>query len=153
MLWPRVGVGVPPGHGSGYCIVASGGHDMETMLRDRRAALLLVGPALLVYTLIVLVPVIWSLVYTLFEGNILSGFQFVGFHNFVLLVTDPLFWQSLAFTLKYAVIVTLGQVGIGLLLALLYVFSLRRASGLIRTLIFFPVILPAVAIAQLFSKI
>jgi raffinose/stachyose/melibiose transport system permease protein len=126
---------------------------METMLRDRRAALLLVGPALLIYTIIVLVPVVWSLAYTLFEGNVLSGFQFVGFHNFVLLAGDSSFWQALAFTLKYAVAVTIGQVGIGLLLALLYVFSLGRASGLIRTLIFFPVVLPAVAIAQLFSKI
>ena len=119
---------------------------MEKMLRDRRAALLLVGPALLVYSLIVLVPVVWSLIYTLFEGNVLSGFQFVGFHNFVLLVGDPLFWQSLVFTLKYAVLVTIGQVGIGLLLSLMYVFYLGKASGLIRTLIFFPVVLPAVAV-------
>jgi raffinose/stachyose/melibiose transport system permease protein len=126
---------------------------METMLRDRRAALLLVGPSLLIYSLIVLVPVVWSLVYTLFEGNVLSGFQFVGFHNFVLLVSDSSFWQALAFTLKYAVAVTIGQVGIGLLLSLLYVFYLGRASGLIRTLVFFPVVLPTVAVAQLYSKI
>jgi ABC-type sugar transport system permease subunit len=126
---------------------------MEKMLRDWRAALLLVGPALLVYSLIVLIPVVWSLVYTLFEGNVLSGFQFVGFHNFVLLVNDPLFWQSLVFTLKYAVLVTIGQVGIGLLLSLMYVFYIGKASGLIRTLIFFPVVLPAVAVGQLFQKI
>lgn len=126
---------------------------METMLRDRRAVLLLVGPSLLIYSLIVLVPVVWSLVYTLFEGNVLSGFQFVGFHNFVLLVSDSSFWQALAFTVKYAVAVTIGQVGIGLLLSLLYVFYLGRASGLIRTLVFFPVVLPTVAVAQLFSKI
>ena len=123
------------------------------MLRDRRAALLLVGPSLLIYSLIVLVPVVWSLVYTLFEGNVLSGFQFVGFHNFTLLVSDSSFWQALAFTVKYAVAVTIGQVGIGLLLSLLYVFYLGRASGLIRTLVFFPVVLPTVAVAQLFSKI
>src|SRR5579864_1246091 len=131
----------------------SGGYYMETMLRDRRAALLLVGPSLLIYSLIVLVPVVWSLVYTLFEGNVLSGFQFVGFHNFTLLVSDSSFWQALVFTLKYAVAVTIGQVGIGLLLSLLYVFYLGRASGLIRTLVFFPVVLPTVAVAQLYSKI
>jgi ABC-type sugar transport system permease subunit len=126
---------------------------MEKMLRDRRAALILVGPALLIYTLIVLVPVVWSLVYTLLEGNVLSGFQFVGLHNFALLVGDATFWQSLVFTLKYAVVVTIGQVVIGLLLALMYVFYLGKASALVRSLIFFPVVLPAVAIGQLFSKI
>jgi raffinose/stachyose/melibiose transport system permease protein len=126
---------------------------MNTLLRDRRATLVLVGPALLVYTLVVLIPIVWSLTYTLFEGNVLAGFQFVGVHNFVLLATDHQFWQSLLFTLKYAVVVTVGQVGIGLLLALLYFFALHRVSALIRTLVFFPVVLPTVAVAQLFSKI
>lgn len=126
---------------------------MKTLLRDWKATLVLVGPALLVYTLVVLIPIVWSLGYTLFEGNVLSGFQFVGLHNFVLLLSDQQFWQALLFTVKYAISVTIGQVGIGLLLALLYFFALRRASGLIRTLVFFPVVLPTVAVAQLFSKL
>jgi len=126
---------------------------MELLLRDRRAILTFVGPALLVYTLVVLVPIVWSLVYTLFEGNVISGFQFVGLNNFALLVRDQTFWQAVVFTLKYAVVVTIGQVGIGLLLALLYVFYLRNASVLVRTLIFFPVILPTVAVAQMYSKL
>ena len=126
---------------------------MELLLRDRRAILTFVGPALLVYTLVVMVPIVWSLVYTLFEGNVISGFQFVGLNNFALLVRDQTFWQAMVFTLKYAVVVTIGQVGIGLLLALLYVFYLRNASVLVRTLIFFPVILPTVAVAQMYSKL
>ncbi len=126
---------------------------MELLLRDRRAILTFVGPALLVYTLVVLVPIVWSLVYTVFEGNVISGFQFVGLNNFATLIRDQTFWQAVAFTLKYAFFVTIGQVGVGLLLALLYVFYLRNASGLVRTLVFFPVILPTVAVAQLYSKL
>ncbi len=126
---------------------------METMLRDRRAVLAFVGPALLVYSLIVLVPIVWSLIYTVFEGNVIAGFQFVGLQNYGLLFSDKTFWQALLFTLKYAVVVTVGQVGIGLLLALLYVFYLGKASGLIRTLVFFPIVLPTVAVAELFKKI
>jgi raffinose/stachyose/melibiose transport system permease protein len=126
---------------------------MNTFLRDWRATLVLVGPALLVYTLVVLIPIVWSLGYTLFEGNVLAGFQFVGLHNFVLLFADQSFWQAFLFTVKYAIAVTVSQVGIGLLLALLYFFAVRKASGLIRTLVFFPVVLPTVAVAQLFSKL
>jgi len=132
---------------------ASGGNSMEIMLRDRRAVLAFVGPALLVYSLIVLVPIVWSLGYTVFEGNVIAGFQFVGFHNYAFLFSDPSFWQALLFTVKYAVVVTIGQVGIGLVLSLLYVFFLGKASGLIRTLVFFPVVLPTVAVAELFKKI
>ena len=126
---------------------------METVLRDRRAILVFVGPALLIYTIIILVPIVWSLVYTVFEGNVIAGFQFVGFLNFSTIVKDPSFWQAFFFTVKYAVVVTIGQVGIGLLLSLLYVFYLGKASSLVRTLIFFPVVLPTVAVAQLFKKI
>ena len=45
------------------------------------------------------------------------------------------------------------QVGAGLLLALLYVFHLRRGSALVRTLVFFPVVVPTVAIAEMFAKL
>ena len=41
----------------------------------------------------------------------------------------------------------------GLLLALLYVFYLRNASPLVRTLVFFPLIMPTVAVAELYSKL
>lgn len=126
---------------------------MEAMLRDRRVSFLLVGPALLVYSLFLLVPIVWSLGYTLFSGNVIAGFQFVGLQNFDTLFHDPSFWEALGVTVKYAVFVTIGQVGMGLLLALMYVFYLGKASWLIRTLIFFPVVLPTVAVAQLFSKI
>ena len=126
---------------------------MEVVLRDRRAILAFVGPALLIYSLIMLVPIVWSLGYTVFEGNVIAGFQFVGVHNFASIFSDPTFWQAFLFTVKYAIVVTIGQVGIGLLLSLLYVFALGKASALIRTLVFFPVILPTVAVAELFKKI
>ncbi len=126
---------------------------MEVVLRDRKAILAFVGPALLIYSLIMLVPIAWSLGYTVFEGNVIAGFQFVGLHNFASIFSDPTFWQAFLFTVKYAIVVTIGQVGIGLLLSLLYVFALGKSSALIRTLVFFPVILPTVAVAELFKKI
>src|SRR4051794_28909455 len=126
---------------------------MDAILRDRRAALVFVGPALLVYTLVLLAPIIWSLAYTFFSGNVISGFTYVGFANFGKLVHDASFWTALEFTVKYAVLVTVFQVLRGLLLALMFVFYLRRSSALVRTLVFFPVVLPTVAVAQMFAKL
>ena len=126
---------------------------MDAILKDRRAIALFVGPALLAYTLILLGPVIWSLVYAFFSGNDIVGFKYVGLANISHLFHDPQFLDALEFTLKYAVTVTVLQVGFGLLLALLYVFYLRRSSALVRTLVFFPAIVPTVAVAGLFSKL
>lgn len=125
---------------------------MRNVLGDRKAIVILLGPALLVYTLVMLVPVLWSLGLTFFEGSPLFGFEFVGFKNLETLWSDPRIASAFWFTIKYAVIITVGQVLLGYLLSLLYVFALRRASGIIRTLVFFPVVLPTVAVALMFQK-
>ncbi|WP_251152325.1 sugar ABC transporter permease [Cellulosimicrobium sp. Marseille-Q4280] len=126
---------------------------MRHVLGDRRAIALLLGPALALYTLILLVPVVWSLGYTFFEGNAISGFTFVGADNFVRLATDPAVRDALWFTVRFALVLTVVQVAVGYLLSLLYVFVLRRSSGIVRTLVFFPVVLPTVAVALMFQQL
>ncbi|MFC9948601.1 carbohydrate ABC transporter permease [Streptomyces pratensis] len=125
---------------------------MHRVLGDRRAVLILIGPALLVYSLIMLVPMVWSLGYSFTKGNTIDGFTGNGLDNFQRLFTDPAVREALTFTLKYAAVVTVGQVLTGYLLALLYVFFLKKSSALIRTLAFFPVVLPTVAVGLLFQK-
>jgi raffinose/stachyose/melibiose transport system permease protein len=126
---------------------------MKSVLGDRKAITLLLTPALVVYTLIILVPVLWSFGLTFFDGTALGGFQPVGFANFQKLFTDPAVWEAFWFTIKYAILVTILQVILGYGLALLYHFVLRRTSVLIRTLVFFPVVLPTVAVALLYQKL
>ncbi|WP_216326303.1 carbohydrate ABC transporter permease [Deinococcus aestuarii] len=126
---------------------------MERTLRDWRAVLVFVGPALLLYALVVLVPILWSLGYTVYEGSPIAGFKFVGLDNYVRLAQDPTFWKALWFGTKYALFVSAGQVILGLALALLYAFYLRKSSVLVRTLVFLPVVLPTVAVAQMFAKL
>jgi raffinose/stachyose/melibiose transport system permease protein len=50
-------------------------------------------------------------------------------------------------------VITIGQVLFGYALSLLYVFVLRRSSSIVRTLVFFPVVLPTVAISLLYQKL
>ncbi|MEU4014942.1 sugar ABC transporter permease [Microbacterium sp. NPDC028030] len=126
---------------------------MQNVLGDRKAIAILLGPALLIYSVVMLIPVVWSMGYTLFEGNAIVGFEFVGFDNFARLIGDSEVHAALLFTLKYAVVVTIGQVLLGYLLSLLYVFALKRASGIVRTLVFFPVVMPTVAVALLFQQL
>ena len=115
---------------------------MHRVLGDKRAVLVLLGPALLLYSLIMLVPIVWSLFYTVQDGNPVRGFTFTGLQNFGLFFTDPAAWDAVFFTLKYALVLTALQVGVGYALSLLYVFWLRKGSGLVRTIVFFPVVLP-----------
>lgn len=125
---------------------------MKNIFEDRRTALLMLAPALITYTLVMLVPVVWSLGYTLMDGNAISGFQFTGFDNFTRLFGDPDAWAAFRFTLKYAVVITVGQIVLGYSLSIFYVFVLRNTGSVVRTLTFFPVVLPTVAVALLFQK-
>jgi raffinose/stachyose/melibiose transport system permease protein len=126
---------------------------MKSVLGDRKAILLLLTPALFVYTVIMLVPVVWSFALTLFDGSALGGFSFVGTENFARLFSDPAVWDAFWFTIRYALLVTVFQVVLGYGLALLYHFVLRRSSVIVRTLVFFPVVLPTVAISLLYQKL
>ncbi|MHA7179924.1 carbohydrate ABC transporter permease [Arthrobacter sp. MDB2-24] len=125
---------------------------MQSVLGDKKALAILLGPALLVYSLVMLVPIIWSMGYTFFSGNAISGFTFAGTDNLTRLFTDPEVRTALSFTVRYAIVITVGQIVMGYLLSLMYVFILKKSSNIIRTLVFFPVVLPTVAVALLFQK-
>ena len=106
---------------------------MKRVLANKKAIALFVVPGFVLYTILVIVPVIWSLYYSLFSGSPGLQWEFVGFDNYVKLFH--------------------GQVGLGLLLALMFRFWLKRCKTIVRTLVFFPVVLPTVAVGQLFAKI
>jgi raffinose/stachyose/melibiose transport system permease protein len=126
---------------------------MKSVLGDRKAITLLLTPALLVYSVIILAPVLWSFGLTFFTGSVLGGFEWNGIENFERLFRDPYVWDAFWFTIKYAILVTIFQVILGYGLALLYNFVLRKSSVLVRTLVFFPVVLPTVAVALLYQKL
>ncbi|NBJ00281.1 sugar ABC transporter permease [Lachnospiraceae bacterium] len=126
---------------------------MNRVLGNKKAIALFVVPALVLYTALVMVPVIWSLYYSLFTGSPGLQWEFVGIKNYMNLFRDKNFINSLAVNFKYISVVMIGQVGLGLLLALMFRFWLKRCKTIIRTLVFFPVVLPTVAVGQLFAKI
>jgi raffinose/stachyose/melibiose transport system permease protein len=129
------------------------GGDVDRVLGDKKAIIVLLAPALLIYTAVMLVPAIWSMGYAFFQGSAITGFRYTGLSNIRRLLTDPDVRTALWFTVRYAVVLTVCQVFFGYLLALLYVFVLRGKSTLIRTLAFFPVVLPTVAVGLLFQRL
>ncbi len=126
---------------------------MKRVFGDRKTIIILLAPTLIIYVLVKLVPVAWSFGLSFFEGNTLRGFTFVGGANFAKFFTDPAAIQSLWVSIIFAVLATVGQIVLGYLLALLYVFVLRKGSAFVRTAVFFPMVLPTVAVALLFRSL
>lgn len=126
---------------------------MKKVLGNKKAIALFVLPALILYTVIVVLPVLWSFYYSLYSGSPGLKWQFVGLKNYGNLFKDHNFTDALAVNLKYIGFTMLGQVGGGLLMALMFRFWLTRFKNVVRTIIFFPTVLPTVAVGQLFAKI
>lgn len=126
---------------------------MRKVLGNKKAIALFVMPAFLVYAALVILPVLWSLYYSLYSGSPGLKWEFTGLSNYTRLFKDKNFIEALLVNLKYIAVVMVGQVGLGLMLALVFRFWLKRFKSVVRTIIFFPVVLPTVAVGQLFSKI
>lgn len=126
---------------------------MNKVLGNKKAIALFIVPPLILYSALVILPIIWSLYYSFFSGTPGLKWEFTGLENYFNLLKDKNFRDALWVNIRYIAIVMLGQVGLGLALSLLFHFWLKRFKSIVRTLVFFPVVLPTVAVGQLFTKI
>lgn len=120
-------------------------------MSNKKAIVFFLLPGLLVFTFVVLVPVCWSSIYSLYEGVVGIKLNFNGLNNFKQIFHDPQFVKSLGITLRYTIIVSGMQLVLGILLAFLYAYGTKYPT-IVRTICFLPVVLPVVAVGQLFGK-
>lgn len=124
---------------------------METLLRRKRTILCFLLPGVLVYLISVIVPIVWSGYYSLFDWNGFGEKTFLGIQNYTQLMHDKEFWSSVGHTMVYALWQIILQVGGGLLLAVLLsnMVVLRKPM---QVMYYLPVIVSSVALCQMFKK-
>lgn len=109
----------------------------RTPRRWFNSAYLFLAPACLVLAIFVVYPLLATAWISFFDWRVGGRRTWVGFSNYIALVSDERFWNSLRVTLSYTVFVVVGQVVIALLLAQL----LRRTNwfnSLMRSAFYFP---------------
>ena len=110
------------------------------------------APALLIYIFIVIVPIIWSVAFSLFEYNGIGAMRFTGLENYVLMFRDPIFWESVRNNLFFMVVSTVVQMIVGLALAII-LSNIKRGANILRVVYFIPCIISSMAISQIFQKL
>jgi multiple sugar transport system permease protein len=115
--------------------------------RERRFALSLLGPALVLLLLTTTAPLIYLVWTSLQRIDLgmpwLTGFA--GFGNYLKMGDDPRFWNSLLLTFIYTGSTVILQVVVGLSLALL-VMQLPRGQALLRVAAILPIVLAPVVV-------
>lgn len=119
---------------------------------ERRAGLGLSAPALAVFAVFWLIPLLATLYLSLTTYDLARSPKWVGLANYKHLFTDPVFWASLRVTVVFTILAVVPTIILGLLLALPLTKPSRTVS-LLRAALFIPAILPLVASSLLWKVI
>jgi len=125
---------------------------MSSMVRKPLTAWLFVLPALLVFTALVIAPILWSLSLSLVRWNGLGKQVFVGFGNYLQMLRDKVFVEAFFNTLFFSVVGSVVQLLAGMAMAV-SLLAIRRFRNLIRVAYFVPAVVSSVAIAQIFGQV
>jgi raffinose/stachyose/melibiose transport system permease protein len=106
-------------------------------------------PAAAVYLVLFIVPTVVSFFFSLTRWRLID-WQFIGFDNFALFFREPALVTGLVNTLIYGVLTSAAKVVLGLLLAVLLTSNIV-GRDLLRSLVFFPVLVSTVGVGLTFA--
>jgi len=110
-----------------------------------------IAPAAVVFAVLFLLPTVLSFWFSLTNWD-LFGFQFIGFDNFRDFFSEPFLLKGLANTITFALLTSVAKTVLGLLLAVLLTSGLS-GQGLLRSIVFFPVLVSTIGVGILFTEL
>lgn len=111
---------------------------MTKKKKQNLTLLLYVAPALFTYIVFKLYPAISGIYYAMTDWNGLNkNYNFIGVRNFLEILKDKYYWDSMLFTGKYVMVmvVVANVIALGLAVA---IESRRKGKGFFRTLFYMP---------------
>jgi multiple sugar transport system permease protein len=107
---------------------------------ERRLGWLLAGPAFVVMLAVTAYPILQAVYESLFSYRLTdpSNRSFVGLSNYWVILTDPLWWQSLGVTVLITVITVAVELVLGFALALVMAKALSSIRPVVRAAILIP---------------
>ena len=125
---------------------------MLKQMWKNRSGYLFILPKFILFTIFVLIPIIWSL-FVSFQEYRIFGTEWVGLQNFSEVFLDDLFWIAVSNTLRYAAVVMPANVIIALLIASLINPLRSGAQTFFRASFYLPTVASSVVIAMVWRWI
>jgi len=125
------------------------------MRKDQYTAYLIMTlPGFLLYCIFLILPIIMGIYYSLTDWTgIGTDFNIIGFDNYVKVFTrDKAFGRALVFNLRYTLMMVVGIVVIGFILAMLLNREIKGRT-FFRTLYFLPAVLSMITVGLVFRQI
>jgi len=126
---------------------------LEKILSDKKAILVFVLPAFIIFCGIVILPMFISTYYSVFKWDGIGEKIFIGLANYSkLFLNNSNFLKSLGNTVTLTLLTLLIQLPMALLLGIILATGIK-GEAFFRTVYFIPVMLSAVVIGHLFRRI
>lgn len=125
----------------------------KTLRPKNRVIAAYLAPGLLLYSFIVIVPLIISVVYSLYNYSGGVSMKFIGLKNYQYLIKDMDFWNSFKNNLVIILLSMVGQIGIAMVITIFMMSKLLRFKALHRNIIFLPVVVSAIVVGFLWTII
>lgn len=103
-------------------------------------------PAFFVLLAMVVYPLIYGIVISFFDTNLINRFDFVGFKYYARLLTDSTFYRSILLTLWFTVVTVLGRSVLALTYSTILVKENMPCKKLFRSILVLPWFFPDVVI-------
>ena len=108
-------------------------------------------PCLLTLTFTSVYPVSFGLIVSMTNWNWGNQFDYIGFENYLGLLSDPEFWTIIGNTITFSVSATIIEIVLGFYLAV-QVDKLKVSTELIRAILMLPLMVSGIVVA-LMSKV
>lgn len=125
---------------------------MHTLKHSKLAIFTGLFPALVIYLGIAIVPIGISLYYSFMDWNGIGSMKFIGIENYSQILQDSTFWLSVKNNVIIMVTGLIGQIPLGLIMALLLNRGLK-GSSFFRTVGFMPVVISSVMVSLIFGMV
>jgi raffinose/stachyose/melibiose transport system permease protein len=120
---------------------------------DKATFLIITIPALVLYTFFYIYSVVMGFFYSATDWDGLArSYDFIGFGNYLKVLGNKRFFDSTFITLRYALVMVLGTVVLGVLLAVA-INSVKRFKTFFKSVYFFPAMISSVAIALIWDQV
>lgn len=114
--------------------------------REHLIGWLFVVPALVMYAVFVLLPLLMSVQYSFFRWNGIGAMTWVGFDNYIRVLEDPDLLGTIINSLRLVTFFSFIPVALGLVVAsIMHRMATGRFGAVARTVLFLPQVIPLVA--------
>lgn len=124
---------------------------MDKILRNKKAIFIFIAPAFILFSLILVVPIIQVVYYSFCDYNALTKPEFIGIANYVELFTeDDTMWIALKNSIFFMLFSAVTQQVIGLGLAILLT-NIKKGRNLFKNIYYLPCVLSSAALGLLWA--